>query len=167
MQEGRDLTYSGAMKQCCYGSLPASLLLLPFLLLPLLKLPLLYQTVAIVGQLMLQHVAKFICIFLWLFPLLFAVVACVTRFFLPPATSSVVLHPPPALSSSPSCVSVAKLMEFEMTKICNCEMTTRFNGTSNKKVRVERTLEGEVAETTRLILSKFQLFKCSINKYYT
>lgn len=90
--QGRDLTYSGAMKQFCYGSLPASLLLL-FLLLLLLKLPLLYQTVAIVGQLMLQHVAKFICIFLWLFPLLFAVAACVTRFFLPPATSSLELHP--------------------------------------------------------------------------
>lgn len=105
MQEGRDLTYSGAMKQCCYGSLPASLLLLSFLLLPLLKLPLLYQTVAIVGQLMLQHVAKFICIFLWLFPLLFAVVACVTRFFLPPATSSVVLHPP-------TCSALVPLLRF-------------------------------------------------------
>lgn len=42
-----------------------------------------------------------------------------------------------------------------MTKICNCEMTTRFNGTSNKKVRVERTLEGEVAETTPLYCLNF------------
>lgn len=134
----RNLTYSGGMRQCCHSSLPASLLrlLLLLLLLLLLKLPLLCQTVAIVGQLMLQHVAKFICIFLWLFPLVFAVVACVTRFF--SSSNKFSCTPPPPSS----CVSLAKLMEFEMTKICNYRWQQDLMA-QMRKVREGRLLAGE------------------------